>query len=79
MKSTVETPDCVPTFPALYKQKDREIIVLFRLRDFGYVVYSPLVSHQIGDKINVDVLAPCQCELWERLPIGTTVTLTQTT
>lgn len=77
MKSTVETPDRSPSFPALYKHKDFETIVLFRYKDFGIVVHSPTGECKIGDKINIDVLN--EYGFWERLPIGTTVTLTQTT
>lgn len=75
MKSTVETPDRSPTFPALYRQKGSETIVLFESRYQGCVMHS--TNHlQIGDRVNF-VLEDFSA--WERLPIGTTVTLIQTT
>lgn len=80
MKSKVEISNNQPKHgPCLYKNKQTGVIVLFRYRNLGFVVYSPIVDFDIGDKISTDLLFDRNnVDLWERLPEGSTVTLTQT-
>jgi hypothetical protein len=77
MKSEVNFSEgeVVQNFPMLFKAVDSGHVVLFTSEICGTVVFSGDSCFSVGT--NTDTWKKCWHDYWEKLPPGSTVTLTQ--
>lgn len=75
MKSElIEIKSQEPTFPALYREVDSSLVVLFESIEYGMVV---VANEDYPVATPVDWSSCDDDDLWQRLPPGSQVILTQ--